>query len=106
MAIGLAIAGVVAVYVLMRGTLFGLRLKAVGRNPRSAFLMGIPTERYVIGAFALCGALAGLAGAIQAIGVLHKLVPRSRGATASSGSSSCSWRGSVRCGSPRSRCSS
>ena len=74
-AVGLAIAGVVAVYLLMRGTLFGLRLKAVGRNPRSAFLMGIPTERYVIGAFAICGALAWLAGAIQAIGVWHKLVP-------------------------------
>jgi len=75
LAIGLTILAVVLVYVLMRGTRFGLRLKAVGRNARSAHLMGIPTERYTLGAFALCGALAGLAGAIQASGVHHKLVP-------------------------------
>lgn len=74
-AVILACVAVVLVYLLMRGTMFGLRLKAVGRNPRSAFLMGIPTERHILGAFAICGALAGLAGAIQAIGVWHKLVP-------------------------------
>jgi ABC-type uncharacterized transport system permease subunit len=73
--LAIAVVAVVAVYLLMRGTRFGLRLKAVGRNPRSAFLMGIPTDRYLLGAFAVCGALAGLAGAIQVAGVWHKLVP-------------------------------
>jgi simple sugar transport system permease protein len=38
-------------------------------------VLGIPTERYLLGAFALCGALAGLAGAVQATGFHHKLVP-------------------------------
>jgi simple sugar transport system permease protein len=37
--------------------------------------MGIPTNRYILGAFAICGALSGLAGAIQATGFHHKLVP-------------------------------
>lgn len=74
-ALGVAILAVILVYLLMRGTLLGLRLKAVGRNAPSAHLMGIPTERYTLGAFALCGALAGVAGAIQAVGVHHKLVP-------------------------------
>jgi ABC-type uncharacterized transport system permease subunit len=74
-AVGLAVAGVVLVYLLMRGTMFGLRLRAVGRNPASARLMGVPTERYLLGAFAACGALAGIAGAIQVAGVWHKLVP-------------------------------
>jgi simple sugar transport system permease protein len=74
-AIVLTVIGVIAVYGLLRGTLFGLRLKAVGRNMRSAFLLGIPTSRYMLAAFALCGALAGLAGAIQATGFHHKLVP-------------------------------
>jgi ABC-type uncharacterized transport system permease subunit len=74
-AVGLAVAAVVAVWLLMRGTMFGLRLKAVGRNPASARLMGIPTDRYLLGAFAACGALAGVAGAIQVAGVWHKLVP-------------------------------
>ncbi len=74
-ALALAIVGLGAVYLLMRGTSFGLRLKAVGRNPRSAFLLGIPTNRYMLGAFAICGGLAGAAGAVQAIGFHHKLIP-------------------------------
>ncbi|MFQ5947229.1 MAG: ABC transporter permease [Acidimicrobiia bacterium] len=75
LAVALAVAGVIFAYFLMRGTLFGLRLRAVGKNQQSAFLMGIPTNRYMLGAFALCGALAGIAGAIQATGFHHKLVP-------------------------------
>lgn len=74
-AVVVAISAVTIVYLLMRGTVFGLRLKAVGQNVRSARILGIPTERYLLIAFALCGALAGIAGAIQAIGVHHKLVP-------------------------------
>jgi simple sugar transport system permease protein len=73
--IALTVVAVVLVYVLMRGTRFGLRLKAVGKNPRSAHLLGIPTERYTLAAFLLCGGLAGLAGAILVSGVFHKLVP-------------------------------
>jgi ABC-type uncharacterized transport system permease subunit len=74
-AVVMAAAALAGVYLLMRGTTFGLRMKAVGRNPRSAFLLGIPTDRYLLGAFAVCGALAGIAGAIQVSGVWHKLVP-------------------------------
>jgi simple sugar transport system permease protein len=74
-AIALTVLAVVLVYLLMRGTRFGLRLKAVGKNPRSAHLMGIPPGRYTLAAFALCGGLAGLAGAVQVSGVFHKLVP-------------------------------
>ena len=75
LAVALAILAVVAVWLLLRGTRVGLKLKAVGRNPQSAGLLGIPTDRYILGAFAICGALAGLAGAIQATGFHHKLVP-------------------------------
>lgn len=75
LALALTALALLAVYLLMRGTLFGLRLRAVGRNVRSAFLLGIPTNRYMLAAFALCGALAGLAGAYQATGFHHKLVP-------------------------------
>ena len=71
----LTVFAVVLVYVLMRGTRFGLRLKAVGKNRRSAHLLGIPTERYTLAAFMVCGALAGLAGAILVSSVFHKLVP-------------------------------
>ena len=75
LAIIVAVATVVVVYFLMRGTLFGLRLKAVGRNPKSAHLLGIDTNRYVLLAMGLGGALAGIGGAVQATGFHHKLVP-------------------------------
>jgi len=74
-AVVVAVMAVVAVAVLLRGTRYGLRLKAVGRNPASAFLMGIATSRSMLSAFAVCGALGGIAGTVQAIGFHHKLVP-------------------------------
>lgn len=74
-AVVLAIGAVIGVWALLRGTRFGLRLKAVGRNPASARLMGVRSERYILSAFAICGALGGVAGAIQALGFHHKLVP-------------------------------
>jgi len=74
-AVVLAVAAIVLVYFALRGTSWGLKLKAIGNNQRSAFLLGIPTQRYMLGAFLLCGALAGLAGSIQAIGVRQRLIP-------------------------------
>jgi simple sugar transport system permease protein len=69
------LAALALVYFALRGTLWGLKLKAIGKNARSAFWLGIPTNRYMLGAFALCGVLAGIAGTVQAIGVWHRLVP-------------------------------
>ncbi len=74
-ALGLSIVAVVIVYFLLRGTYFGLRLKAVGKNIKAAFLLGVPTWQYSIFSFLLCGALAGLAGAIQVMAVYHRLLP-------------------------------
>lgn len=74
-AVGVALGGIILVYFLLRGTRFGLRLKAVGTNMRSAYLFGIPTTRYMLSAFAIGGGLAGLAGTIQVTGFLHRLVP-------------------------------
>jgi len=71
----LGLVSVLIVWVLLRGTRFGLRLKAVGSNPKSAFLIGIPTNRYLLGAFAIGGALAGIAGTVQVTAFHHKLVP-------------------------------
>jgi len=73
---------VVLVYFLMRGTHFGLRLRAVGRNPRSAFLMGISTNRYLLAAFAVCGTLAGLGGAyftLESVPSFEPLMTNGRG---------------------------
>jgi general nucleoside transport system permease protein len=73
--LGLSILVVAIVYILLRGTHFGLRLKAVGRNNKAAFLMGVPTWQYSMFAFLLCGAFAGLAGGIQVTGIYHRLLP-------------------------------
>jgi ABC-type uncharacterized transport system permease subunit len=74
-ALGLSLLVVVVVFFLLRGTHFGLRLKAVGKNPKAAFLMGVPTWQYSMFAFLLCGAFAGLSGAIQVTSVYHRLLP-------------------------------
>ncbi|MBE0408326.1 MAG: ABC transporter permease [Anaerolineales bacterium] len=74
-AVGLGILAIVLIYFLLHGTYFGLKLKAVGKNIRGAFLLGVPTWQYMMMAFLICGALAGLAGSIQVTGVYHRLIP-------------------------------
>jgi simple sugar transport system permease protein len=70
-----AIVAIVLIFLLIQGTYFGLKLKAVGKNPKAAFLLGIPTWQYLMASFAICGALAGLAGAVQVTAVYHRLIP-------------------------------
>ncbi len=74
-AVFLALIGFGLVTFLLQGTYFGLRLKAVGKNARASYLLGIPTARYVLLAFLLCGGLAGAAGAVQVTAVYHRLIP-------------------------------
>ncbi len=71
----LAVLGVLLVYLLLQGTYFGLRLKAVGKNPNAAYLLGVPTWQYMMVAFIACGAFAGAAGAMQVTAVYHRLIP-------------------------------
>lgn len=73
--VAITLAAIFGVWLLFRGTLYGLRLKAVGANRPSAFLLGIPTNRFLLGAFMICGALAGIAGTSQATGFHFKLIP-------------------------------
>jgi general nucleoside transport system permease protein len=74
-ALVIAILGIGLVYGMLRGTHFGLRLKAVGRNVRAAYLLGVPTWQHMMLSFALCGVFAGLAGAVQVTSVYHRLIP-------------------------------
>jgi ABC-type uncharacterized transport system permease subunit len=71
----LAIAGLILIYLLLQGTHFGLRLKAVGKGIKSAFRLGIPTWQHMMMAFLICGLFAGLAGALQVTAVYHRLIP-------------------------------
>ncbi len=70
-----AVISIGVIYILLRNTYIGLRLKAVGKNIRSSFNMGIPTWQYMMLSFAICGAFAGLAGALQVTAVYHRLLP-------------------------------
>ena len=70
----IAIIVVVIVTISLRGTIWGLQLKAVGRNMRGAYVMGIPTNRMLFSAYWVCGICAGLVGAILLVGVRHQLV--------------------------------
>ncbi len=71
----MAVVGIIAVYAMVEGTYFGLRLKAVGKNPKAAYILGIPTWQNMMTSFAICGVFAGLAGAVQVTAVYHRLIP-------------------------------
>jgi general nucleoside transport system permease protein len=75
LALFMGILSVVLVYILLRNTHIGLRLKAIGKNIHSSFTLGIPTWQYMMLSFIICGAFAGLTGALQVTGVYHRLLP-------------------------------
>lgn len=53
------------VYFALRGTRWGLQLKATGKNARSALLLGVPTDRSALSALVICGLIAGIAGSYR-----------------------------------------
>ena len=52
---------------LLRSTVFGRYLYAVGGNRKAAWLCGLPIRRVELAAYAISGALAGLAGVLLSI---------------------------------------
>ncbi len=79
LALALALVLFALILLALRGTFWGLQLKAMGKNRRSAFLLGVPVEKHTLTAFALCGALAGLAGSTRALGFYGNLRPNIAG---------------------------
>jgi len=69
----LAVIIAVLVWVLVWRTTIGFRIRAVGLSPKAARRAGIRVERYAMLALVLSGALAGLGGAIQVLGVNHRM---------------------------------
>jgi len=69
--VGLLIAVVrgFAIHLVQSRTVFGLKSKAVGLNPKAAVFAGVPLATTLIGVACLSGGLAGLAGAIEVMGV-------------------------------------
>jgi ABC-type uncharacterized transport system permease subunit len=75
----IVLAALVIVWLALRGTRWGLQLKATGKNARSARLLGVPTTRSALSAFVVCGMLAGIAGTHRAITVYESLRPLASG---------------------------
>lgn len=74
LAIGIAVIAFLIIYFVLQGTRWGLQLKAMGRSQRSAFLLGVRTNRNIVLSMMACGALAGLAGAFQALFTQGRLI--------------------------------
>ena len=65
----LALLAAVGVWWLLEKTTLGFELRTVGSNPNAARYAGANITRNIVIAMALSGALAGLAGAIEVLGV-------------------------------------
>ncbi|MCK0198930.1 ABC transporter permease [Ancylobacter sp. 6x-1] len=65
----IGLVAIIAVHVVMTRTAFGLKLRIVGANPRAAVHAGLNVPLLTVLTFALSAGLAGLAGAVEILGV-------------------------------------
>jgi len=72
----LGLAAAVVLHVLLHRSSAGYRIQAVGLNPDAAAYGGIPVARTMIGVMVAAGALAGLAGAGEVMGLKYRLFDR------------------------------
>ncbi|MCC6146111.1 MAG: ABC transporter permease [Anaerolineaceae bacterium] len=61
-------------YVVLWHTPLGYQVRAVGMNPSAAEYAGIKVKRSMIAAMMISGALAGLAGTNEMLGIQHRLI--------------------------------
>ena len=61
------------VWLLLFRMRLGFKIRAVGRNPYAAETSGISIKKHIVIALALSGALGGLAGAVEILGVHYRL---------------------------------
>jgi simple sugar transport system permease protein len=61
--------------LMLRYSRIGLDLKAIGSNPKAAYLFGLKVDGNMILAMMFAGGFAGLAGSLQVSGVYHRLLP-------------------------------
>lgn len=66
---------VLATAIILERTLFGYRLRVTGEAPRAAQFAGFDQNRTTLAAFAISGALAGLAGIMEVSGPIGQFQP-------------------------------
>ncbi len=69
----IAVAVAVLVYVFLWRTTIGFRIRTVGMNRRAALAAGIDVKRYMVLGLSLAGLFAGLGGAVEVLGVHHRM---------------------------------
>lgn len=74
MGVIVALVSVVVVYFLLWKLPLGYQMRAVGNNPIAARTNGIKVARNMVLAMVLSGVFAGLAGAIEIMGIHHRLM--------------------------------
>lgn len=72
----IAVAVAMALWFLLQRTTEGLRLRATGFNASAARHAGVNVQAQIARAMAISGAIAGLAGGIELLGVTHRLFER------------------------------
>ncbi|MBI5928325.1 MAG: ABC transporter permease, partial [Chloroflexi bacterium] len=65
----IAVAAAILIMLLVNRTTFGFELRMVGLNPTAAQYAGVNVKRLTISTMAIAGCLAGLAGAVQTLGI-------------------------------------
>lgn len=68
------VVAVVACHVLLWRTPFGFRLRLLGSSRRAARYAGVSLQRTVLHVMLVAGALAGIAGGIEVLGVHYRLI--------------------------------
>ncbi len=69
----IAVLFAVLVYVFLWRTTIGFRIRTVGKNLRAAVGAGINVKRYMVLSLLLAGGLAGLGGAVEVLGLHHRM---------------------------------
>ncbi|MDQ0467785.1 putative B6 ABC transporter permease subunit 2 [Labrys wisconsinensis] len=65
----IGLVAIVAVHLVMTRTAFGLKLRVVGANATAAIHAGLNVPRLTVAVFAISAGLAGMAGAVEILGV-------------------------------------
>ena len=68
-----AVVFAILVYIFLWRTTIGFRIRMIGQNIQASRASGINVQKYMVLAFVLSGALIGLGGAIEVLGVHHRL---------------------------------
>ena len=69
----IAVALAIVFFFVFRNSTFGFSLSTVGQNPQAARYAGISVQRHIVVSMVVAGAMAGLAGTYEVLGLKYRL---------------------------------